>query len=768
MGLIFNEMPSAKIHSLRFAIFVMGFTSIAWQILIIRELLVVFQGVELTIGIIFGCWLLLEATGCTVVRRRAETSSNPVLNFTALQLAIGLCAVAGIVFVRYFKFLFGIPMGQLLGYHSVLLISLLVLAPVTLVKGAMFPYACKNMDTLSSSGFPSSKVYIIEAAGAFTAGLLFVFYLIYRLDHIFLAGILLLLNFSAVFIYLFTIDRLRLKRITVFVCILLAGGAFVFSVPDTLNLRSSEKLWYEGRLLDARNSEYANIAALESEGQYTFFVNGVPFATVPEPVLFIEEQAHFPMLFHPDPKQVLVVSGGVGGLLNEIIKHPVEEVHYAEQDPLLFEFFSRYTTPLTERELSHPSVAVRHVEGMRYLRRSDSTFDVVIVNLPPPLTLQINRYFTKEFFTLVQSGLNRGGILAVSVPGSETFLSDELVYLNRLIYATLRTIFDHVRVIVGEENIFIASDDPAIGALGPEDLTERLTDRGVQAGLTDEWYIRYKMDALRFGEMEAKITGDRNGEINTNIFPRGVYRSMILHTITVSPSLVDILYFIDTIPAIVYFGIIAAIFIIIRIIMKKRHRFVPVSNAIATTGFASMLMYILLIVYFQVYYGHVYHYIGLLTALFMGGTALGAYLASRNQHVPLLQIELLIVAVIGIFLLASVSGIVPLAAMQALIFLCMTAMGTLTGMAYPVAVRMVSQVDSSVSIQPGKLYALDLFGAFFGAVLTAIVLLPSVGIHTTLLLVLLLKLSSAALIAVKFAFPSDYPLIIPFRITRRD
>lgn len=739
-------MPAAKIYALRFAIFIMGFTSIAWQILIIRELLVVFQGIELTLGIIFGNWLLLEAAGCTFVRKKAEITKRHVLTFTGLQLAIGVCAVLGIVFVRYFKFLFDIPMGQLLGYHYVFLISFLVLAPVTLIKGAMFPFACKNMDELTSSEYPSSTVYIIEAAGAFTAGLLFVFYLVYRLDHIFLAGMLLLFNFIAVFTYLYSLRALSVQRIITLVCIIGFSISFFLSLPKVIHERSSEKLWYEGTLLEVRNSVYSNIAAIESDRQYTFFVNGVPFASVPEPVLFIEEQAHFPMLFHADPKRVLVISGGVGGLIDEIIKHPVDEVHYAEQDPILIDFFHRYTTPLTERELSHSSVTVHLTEGIRYLRTAEKNFDVIIINLPPPSTLQINRYFTKEFFELAQSRLHHSGIISLSLPGSETFLIDELIDLNRLLYATLHEVFEDIRIIISEENIFIASNERTIADVDNELLAERLLERDIIAGLIDEFYLQYKMDPLRFGSLKEEIIEANDWEINTNVLPRGVFRSTMLHTLTVAPVLVEVMYKIDKLSISIYAGIIVTVFVVLIILRKTRHSLISISNAIATTGFASMLMYILLILYFQIYYGYVYHYIGLLTALFMGGTAIGAYLASRNIRYSLLKIELSIVGVIGLFLLTSVSEIFTPIAIQVVIFICMVAMGLLTGMAYPVAVRMISQAGKSVSIQPGKLYALDLFGAFFGAIFTAIVLLPSLGIHKTLMLVLFLKMSSTILL----------------------
>ena len=65
-------------------------------------------------------------------------------------------------------------------------------------------------------------------------------------------------------------------------------------------------------------------------------MNGVPAITAPVPdIAFIEDLIHFPMLLHEKPESILILGGGAGGMIHELLKHPVTRIDYAELDPLL-------------------------------------------------------------------------------------------------------------------------------------------------------------------------------------------------------------------------------------------------------------------------------------------------------------------------------------------------------------------------------------------------------------------------------------------------
>lgn len=735
----------STVSSLRVALLVMGFTATASQILIIRELLVTFHGNELFLGIIFGNWLILEAAGSFFSRKKADYTKRHISCFAILQMTIGFSSLFSIIFIRSFKYLFNIPTGEILGIHYVMVISLIALAPVSIVSGALFPFGCRNLHVISKKENVSAWVYVYESIGSFVAGIVFVFYLIYYLNSVELAAIILSLNLFAVILYLTSAGKLNIIRNISAGLLTLVIASFLLSVPEWIHKSSSELLWYEHSLIETRNSVYSNIAIIEGEDQYTFFSNGAPYATTPVPEAQVEETAHFPMLFHSQPEDILVIGGGAGGLLKELLKHPVEKIDYAEQDPLVIESFRRFSTPLTEYELDHEKVNIHLSEGRLFLRNTSDLYDLILINLPIPSTLQINRYYTVEFFEMAKERLKDNGILSITVPGSETFLSSELMELNRTIYASLKKVFPHVRIVIGGRNIFIASSDETIKTVSDGILIERLRLRDFSSWLVNEWYIRYKMDSTGFGMIEEKIASTESKILNHDSYPRGVYESMLFLNLIVSPSMVKILHIIDNIPFTYYLAFIIFISVAFTGIQHRKRGQLFLTFAIATTGFMSMLISILLILSFQIYYGYVYHYIGILTSLFMLGSALGAFFAIKRIETDLIAIEIAILFLTGFVYLFILGGPETYIS-QFLIYSLMFMTGFLTGMEYPIAVNRADSSYRAISSTAGRFYALDLFGAFFGAIFTAVVFIPAIGIKNTLLLTMTIKLASLFLV----------------------
>lgn len=733
------------LSGLRFALLVMGFTATAFQILIIRELLITFHGNELFIGIILGNWLILEAAGSYFLRKRADRTERHINWFVLLQTAVGVSSILSILFIRSFRYIFNISTGEFLGIHYAAIVSFIALMPAFL-DGALFPLGCRNIYAFAKKEEVSARVYLYQSAGSLAAGLAFVFYLIYHLNSIGLAFIVLSLNLCSVILYLTALGKLKPLRNAAIAAVMLAGISFLISAPDWLHGFSSRILWHEHHLVDTRNSVYSNIAVIKKQGQYTFFANGSPYATTPMPEAQIEELAHFPMLFHERPDDVLIIGGGAGGLLREVLKHPVKEVHYAEHDPLVIESFRRFTTPVTEYELNHEKVKIHLTEGRLFLKKTQSRYDIIILNLPIPSTVQLNRYYSAEFFELVKRRLKDGGILSLHLPGSETFLSGELKELNRTIYASLNNIFPQVRIIAGDRNIFIGSGDISVNRVTDEMLIKRLHSRDISSGLVNEWYIRYKTQKIRFGRLADEIAVSEGQTLNQDGFPRGVWESMVYLNLVASPFMVRVLHALNNIHYAFYLASAIAAGMVFMLMQKKRGGQMFLGVAVISTGFISMLINIVLIILFQVYYGYVYHYIGILTSVFMLGGALGAFFAMKKTKTSLLLIEkgmLALVVFVYLFLLLNPEGVLSLL----MIFSMMCAAGFFTAAEYPLAVNMSDSLCRTPGSSAGRFYAMDLMGAFLGAIITSVIFIPTIGIKNTLLLAIAVK--SGSLLTVK-------------------
>jgi spermidine synthase len=727
------------------ALWVIGFTATASQVLIIRELLVVFHGNELFLGIILGTWLLLEAVGSYAVRIRAERGSNPLAAFIALQICVGASPLASVLALRAFRYVLGIPSGELLGIGHAAITSVLVMAPIALLDGALFPFGCRALAEVSRKEEAPARVYLYQAFGAFVAGLALVVYFLHYLGPIELALLIFLLNLGAVAVLRVSVPGGLVGRYASLALLLTTGLSLLTPGPRWLERKSAELFWHEYSLVETRQSVYSHLAVIKDREQYTFFANGAPYATTPIPEALIEELVHFPLLFHDGPERVAVIGGGGAGLLAEVMKYPVQEVHYAEQDPLVIEQFRRLPTALTERELSDPRLRIHLREGRLFLRSLGTRYDVILMNLPVASTLSLNRYYTVEFFALARTRLRDGGILALRLPGSETLLSDEMRQLNARIYASLKAVFPHVRIFIGDQNIFIASGDAGVTSLGADALAERWLSRGLETRLIHERYIRYKTDARRFHQLEQEIVADADMALNRDSHPKGAIDGMLLLSSVVSPTLGRILEAVHRIPAGYYLGAAIALILGAAVIQVRWRGELFLLYAVASTGFASMLLNILLVFSFQIYFGHVYHYIGLLTSLFMLGAGMGAWWALTRRPIPLLTIELGMTSLtVAAYLFVWLGPEAEHA--QWMIAALMTAAGLLTGVQYPVAVDLADRSCRRLTATAGRFYAVDLCGAVLGAVLTAVVLIPGLGLRDAALLAAVMKAGSAGLV----------------------
>ena len=99
-----------------------------------------------------------------------------------------------------------------------------------------------------------------------------------------------------------------------------------------------------------------------------------------------------------------------------------------------------------------------HIDGRRFLRQTDEDYDVVMVNLPPPGSAQLNRFYTWEFFSDLKAHMTDIGVLSIPLQGMENYLSPEAGSLYSILYHTLNRSFKNILLIPGYKTYFLASD----------------------------------------------------------------------------------------------------------------------------------------------------------------------------------------------------------------------------------------------------------------------------------------------------------------------
>jgi spermidine synthase len=548
----------------------------------------------------------------------------------------------------------------------------------------------------------------------------------------------------------------------------LLGSLVILLSPLVQQLQESitSQQWPGYNVRYSENSAYGRVAVVERRGQYTFLADGIPILNAPVPdVALSEEIVHLPMLFVPEPHRALVLSGGLGGVLHELIKYPWAGIDYAELDPLLIEAVQQFPTSLTAGELGDPRLSLHLVDGrwlVREMQGQAAQYDLVIVNLPYPSTLQLNRFYTVEFLEMVRELLADEGVVVMTTPGSLSYLSNELRSLNAMVYFTLREVFPEVRPIPGDVTLWLASPSFELSTASVDLLVERWLARQLDAQLVTAPHLRLRLDQ-RYLDWFWRSLGVEEGEsaINRDLHPLGLFYGLAYWNSLFSPALLWVftvarqlnlwLLAIPLIGCALLFGAVAQ--------RTGRGQGAIVPIAIAATGFAGMTADLVIILSFQSLYGHVYHWIGLLLTAFMGGLAAGGLLMNRRRasrlqdrttflwlEVALILFWILIPLVLnGLYM--RVTHPTVFRAVQVLLFLLNALAGFLVGAQFPLANRLWLWDRGSQPGREGALYASDLIGAFLGSILVSVVLIPVLGIVETCLLAAILKLCSLLLFA---------------------
>jgi len=755
--------------TLKISLFLMGLSSITAQIVLLRELLVSFLGNELTLGVILASWLILVAVGSFLIGKSVEKVERKLEVFVVFQLVFSVAFPSAIFLCRIFKnFLLATP-GEVLGFLPIFYSSLLILLPVTIPYGILFTYGCKLYDLHAKENAVSiGKVYIIETVGSMIGGLLITFFLIQYLNPFTIAFSISLLN-SLMPIFLLWLkprsSRASLQKVLMIVSILFS---FLFAyglLPQTsssIHQSTIRSQWRGLNVIHNENSIYGNITVTKRGEQYTFFADSVPSITTPVPdIASIEDFVHFPMLFHEKPESILILNGGVGGMIHEILKYPVKRLDYVELDPLLLKLVKEFPTPLTQSELSDKRVKIHYIDGRLFVQRTGGRFDIIFIGLPAPQSLQTNRLFSSEFFSMARGKMNSNGILAFTLPGSITYLSPELRDLNGCILDTLKNVYHHVRVIPGEVNLYLASDSDFLKNIPSNEISKRFEERKIKASLITRNYIEYRLNERWLKWFQQSMEG-RKIHVNSDFHPLAVFFNLSYWNSLFSPYLTDVFKWYErssltlSITKILLITIILAT-LFIKMPHLSRH---SITYSIFTTGLTGMIFNLAIIFAFQTLYGYLYHQIGLLIAIFMLGIASGSLLITKRldrikkDSLLFLKTEMAIIlfSILFPFVFLMPSHHLGNKTISFILYGAVLIMSFLSGMAIGLQFPLANKIYLSSYKGKGKLgetagllYGADLLGGFFGGLSGGILLLPILGLKETCLIMAMLKASSGLL-----------------------
>ncbi len=674
-----------------------GISSVTTQLLTIREFLTQFHGNEITISLVLFCWLLLTGLG-SLVAKAVRRSSRSI--YAVLTLTVAVWPLLQIIMIRGFRETY-FTHGASPGFYPILLYILITISPYCLLTGFILPYAKKVLDD-NYYPFKSGDLYLTDSIGDITGGILFSFILVYWLKPF---STIAITSFVLILVSFLILINSR-RNILILIALLSASLFYYYSTnshfeKDTLTPQYGDIAHYV-------ESPYGRIVISKEGTQHTFWESGLPLYSDSN-VINSEEKIHYPLSQLDQIENVLLVSGGLGETLAEVSKYHLARVDYVEIDPYLTD--AALQLGVIKKT---PFLEIMNTDGRHYIKMTRRKYDAIIIDLPDPDTFQINRFFTDEFFSLSKKALKNNGVLSISVEYSPNYISDIRKKKLSTIYNTAHLHFQNVIVLPGEVAYLICRD----GKLW-SDIPARLRLKSIKTSYIEAFYYG-NVTTERIKQLERNL--DRNEYINRDFEPR-LMNIMFQEWYTKY----------STSPGYFLFGL--SVFTLIYLIFMRKEEYILFSTGLTTMGVEMLIIFT-----FQVIYGYIYLKIGAIVTAFLLGLLPGATMGNlwkrKDDFKLMLSETLLLILLILLFVWivyfkTELHPLFFLAFCFSFSFLC--------GFQFPVVTNIIGEKSSPAA---GCLAA-DLCGASLGTLTAGTILIPILGIQSTIVFLILVKLSSS-------------------------
>ncbi len=678
-----------------------GISSIAVQLLTIREFITQFHGSEITISLVLFVWLFLNGIGSLGAKFFKISSAAA---YSALLLAVTLWPLPQLIIIRFFREALLVH-GSSPGFYQIFLYIALTTAPYCLLIGFILPSAL-NILKHDYYEFSSGELYITDSMGDISGGVLFSFFLVYWLNPFKIIAVTSGVSFLTALLLLTKAKKNLLTALS----LILIFVFYVYALNSGFERYTLEKQY--GSISVYSESPFGRIVITEEENQHTFWESGTPLYTDAS-IMENEEKVHYPLCqLDGAIGNVLLISGGLGETLNEINKYRPDNIDYIELDPSI-------TSLALEAGMLKkiPNLSIINSDGRAYLRSTQKKYDAIIVDLPEPDTFQLNRFFTSEFFSISRQRLNEKGILSFGMKYYENYISEITRKKLSTIYNSVSQYFENVMIIPGGDAYFLCSSADL-----SKDIPDRLKSKDIETEYV-RWFYYGNVTEDRMNQVMESI--DRQEFINTDFEPRmmNIVFKEWFSKYGSSPR---------------NFFIAVMIIVILYIIFMRKEEYVLFSSGLAAMGVEILIIYC-----FQIMYGYVYLKIGVIVTIFLLGLLPGAVagsMYSKKGESELVFSELVIICLLICYYVwvSFIRSDIPQVWFMIYCFL----FSFFCGFQFPIITGIIGEKTSPAA----GCIAADLAGAAVGTLLVGTFLVPLTGIQSAVILIIIVKLISSLIV----------------------
>lgn len=421
------------------SVFIAGLCSIIYELLIGTASAYFLGDSVKQFSITIGCYMAAMGIGSFLSRL---IKTNLLAKFIAIEILLGFIGGTSVPVLYVFY--------AYTNCYTVFMILLIIAIGVLI--GLEIPLLTRIMDDYYTLKINISNILSVDYLGALIATLLFPFLLLPFLGTFRSSLFFGLVNMGIGFMNLWCFKHdLRISQRRCFmaasvgVCLFL--GTMFFA--SQFLLQSFNNSLYQDRIIFSRQTKYQKVVLTKNKDDIRMFIDGnLQFSSIDE-YRYHEALVHIPLSMVPYKKNILILGGGDGLAIREILKYPeVETIYVVDIDPAITQISieNRFLRALNQSSLKDARVQVVNQDAFTFIENEPHLFDVIISDLPDPNNASLARLYSRAFYHMIRSRLTPTGIFIAQA--TSPFFSNKAFWCihNTIKEAGLNTYPYHVYV----------------------------------------------------------------------------------------------------------------------------------------------------------------------------------------------------------------------------------------------------------------------------------------------------------------------------------
>lgn len=224
--------------------------------------------------------------------------------------------------------------------------------------------------------------------------------------------------------------------------------ALAFVSSEKVILYGDQKR-YRDPVVFSKQTQYQKITVTQWKDDYWLYINHNQQLSTVDEYMYHEPLVH-PLMALSRPQEVLIIGGGDGCAVNEVLKHAyVQNITLVDLDPEMTSLAKNNPifTEMNDSALWSEKLRIVHADGKKFLENDHSFYDAIIVDLPDPKTIELSMLYSQEFYSLCRLKLRPNGAL-ITQAGSPYFATKAFYAIEKTMKAAgFQTLPMHNQVI---------------------------------------------------------------------------------------------------------------------------------------------------------------------------------------------------------------------------------------------------------------------------------------------------------------------------------